>query len=94
MVDHRDDLGDESAATEAWLDSLDPLTAKVETAPQEVRDVGRAVEALRRAQEDVDAAVVRARAAGASWNALALPLGVSRQAVRQKYARQEASAPA
>ena len=94
MADHRDDHGDESAAAEAWLDSLDPVATRAEIVPQEVRDVGRAVEVLHRAQEEVDAAVARARAAGASWNALALPLGVSRQAVRQKYARREASTPA
>lgn len=94
MADHGEDLDDEGAAAEAWLDSLDPSTTRAEVVPQEVRDVGRAVEALRRAQDEVDAAVERARTAGASWNALALPLGVSRQAVRQKYARQAAAAPA
>lgn len=93
-ADHRQDRDDESSAAEAWLDSLDPSTTRAEVVPQEVRDVGRAVEALRRAQQEVDTAVERARAAGASWNALALPLGVSRQAVRQKYARHEASASA
>lgn len=85
---------DENLATEAWLDSLDPGTTRAEAVPQEVRDVGRAVEALHRAQDEVDAAVRRARAAGASWNALSLPLGVSRQAVRQKYAPHEAPASA
>lgn len=77
--DH-DGLGGESADAEAWLDSIDPLTAAVETVPQEVRDVGQAVEALHRAQAEVDAAVARARDAGASWNALALPHGARRRA--------------
>lgn len=94
VADHGEDLDDESAAAEAWLDSPDPSTIRAEVVPQEVQDVGRAVEALRRAQDEVDAAVERARAAGASWNALALPLGVSRQVVRQQYARHEASASA
>lgn len=94
MADHGEDLDGESAAAEAWLDSLDPSTTRAEIVLQEVRDVGRAVEALGRAQQEVDAAVERARAAGASWKAVALPPDVGRQAVRQKYARHEAAAPA
>lgn len=83
-----DDAAD-LAETEAWLDSLDPQTTPGEAVPPEVRTVGQAVEALRQAEADLDAAVLAARQAGASWNALALPLGMSRQAVRQRFARLE-----
>jgi hypothetical protein len=57
--------------------------------PPEVRTVGQAVEALYQAAADLDAAVLAALEAGASWHALALPLGMSRRAVRQRFARLE-----
>mgnify|MGYP000996354286 CR=1 FL=1 len=47
-----------------------------------------AVRALRRLQERLEAIhVANARAAGWSWQAIAAALGVSRQAVHQKYNR-------
>jgi hypothetical protein len=90
-IDEQDraDEAAELAETEAWLDSLDPQTTSGKAVPPEVRGVGLAVEALRQAEADLDAAVLAAREAGASWNALALPLGMSRQAVRQRFARLE-----
>jgi hypothetical protein len=84
----------EYEAASSWLNSLDPATAPARVVPQEVRDVANAVDQLRAAEAAVDAAVLRARRAGASWNDLALPLGVSRQAARQRYARLEQAAPA
>jgi len=75
-----------------WLDSLDPTTHPAEVVPQEVRDVADAVDHLHAAEDELTAAVLRARAAGASWNHLALALGVSRQAARQRFASLEKSA--
>ena len=86
--DRADEAG-ELAGTEAWLEILDPQTTSGQAVPPEVRGVGQAVQALRQAEADLDAAVLAARQAGASWNALALPLGMSRQAVRQRFARLE-----
>ncbi|WP_432497812.1 hypothetical protein [Kineococcus auxinigenes] len=76
------------AATE-WLDSLDPATTPARVVSQEVRDVAEAADQVHAAEAALEAAVLRARRAGASWNDLALPLGVSRQAVRQRFARLE-----
>lgn len=48
----------------------------------------RAIAKLRREIDRVEAvAVRRARVAGASWQLVALALGVSRQAVHKKYGR-------
>jgi DNA invertase Pin-like site-specific DNA recombinase len=48
----------------------------------------RAIERLRRELDRVEAvAVRRARNANASWQLIALALGVSRQAVHKKYGR-------
>lgn len=81
------------AASMKWLDDLAASDDReAESVPQEVREVGAAVTALRRAEADVEAAVLRARRAKASWNTIALPLGVSRQAARQRFAHLERSA--
>ncbi|GAB3616191.1 sigma factor-like helix-turn-helix DNA-binding protein [Okibacterium endophyticum] len=56
--------------------SNDPITAL------------RAISALRRELDGIEAvAVRRARNANASWQLVALALGVSRQAVHKKYGR-------
>jgi hypothetical protein len=89
--DPKQESADEGA-TQAWLDGLDPATAPARVVPQEVRDVAEAVDRLHAAEAGVETAVLRARRAGATWNDLALPLGVSRQAARQRYARLEDSA--
>jgi len=48
----------------------------------------RAVAELRREVERVESVTVRrARAAGASWQLIALSLGVTRQAVHKRYGR-------
>jgi len=78
-------------AAMGWLDDLDPATTPAAVVPQEVRDVAAAVDRVQSADEDLTAAVLRARRAGASWNHLALALGVSRQAARQRFAAVEKS---
>lgn len=75
-----------------WLDSLDPATHPAEVVSQEVRDVADVVDRLHTAERDLADAVLRARRAGASWNHLALALGVSRQAARQRFAALEKAA--
>lgn len=74
-----------------WLDDLDPASTPAAVVAQEVRDVATAVDRIQVAEEDLTAAVLRARRAGASWNHLALALGVSRQAARQRFAAVEKS---
>jgi len=84
----------EREAAERWLDDLDPAAIPAAVAPEEVRDVADAVERLHAAEDELTAAVLRARRAGASWNHLALALGISRQGARQRYASQDTGTPA
>lgn len=72
-----------------WLDSLDPTATPAEVVPQDVRDVADIVDRLHAVEEELTTALLRARRAGASWNHLALALGVSRQAARQRFAALE-----
>jgi len=81
----------EHDAAMRWLDNLDPATTPAAVVAQEVRDVATAVDRVQAAEEDLTAAVLRARRAGASWNHLALALGVSRQAARQRFVAVEKS---
>ncbi|GAB3600407.1 hypothetical protein GCM10027586_03000 [Kineococcus gypseus] len=75
-----------------WLQTLHPVSSPAAVVPQEVRDVAGAVDRVHAAEDELVAAVLRARAAGASWNELALALGVSRQAARQRFAPLEQAA--
>jgi len=72
-----------------YLDSVTDLDAFDDAASSEDPEVGlRTVLALQRLQERLEAIHVRsARAQGWSWQAIADALGVSRQAVHQKYNR-------
>lgn len=81
----------EHDAAMRWLDDLDPANTPAAVVAQEVRDVATAVDRVQVAEQDLTAAVLRARRAGASWNHLALALGVSRQAARQRFAAVEKS---
>jgi DNA repair exonuclease SbcCD ATPase subunit len=64
---------------------LDPETAQVERTG-DLREVADAVEAARADEARVTEAVQIARAHGRSWNEIAVALGVSRQAARQRFA--------
>ena len=70
---------------EQWADELDPETAVVENT-EELRAVAEAAEAARRDEAVLTERVAAARASGQSWNRIALALGVSRQAARQRFA--------
>lgn len=65
-------------------DTLDPDTAEVEHT-DDLRNVAVASEAVQSDQARLREAVEAARARGRSWNEIALALGVSRQAARQRF---------
>jgi DNA-directed RNA polymerase specialized sigma24 family protein len=66
-------------------DSLDPATTEVE-GTDDLREIATAAEAVRADDARLREAVLLARAHGRSWNQIALALGVSRQAARQRFA--------
>lgn len=61
--------------TQAWLDGLDPATADVKDAVH-LRGIAAAVAGLEAAENELAEAVERARAAGDSWSAIAMVLGL------------------
>lgn len=70
-------------------DRLDPATAPVEDI-SDLRAVAEAVDAVHRSEAGLTEAVHLARARGHSWNRIAVALGVSRQAARQRYGNKAA----
>jgi DNA-directed RNA polymerase specialized sigma24 family protein len=86
MSRHTDKEIEEAASRfEQLADSLDPDTAKVE-GTDDLRAVSAAAETVRADDARLREAVLLARAHGRSWNHIALALGVSRQAARQRFA--------
>jgi hypothetical protein len=71
---------------ERRLDELEPDTIDVDDT-SDLRAIAEAVDALRAAEAQVRERVEIARARGRSWNLIALPLGVSRQAARERFAQ-------
>ena len=69
---------------EKLTDELDPTTAQVEEI-DDLREVAAASEAARADEVRLREAVEIARANGRSWNHIAVALGVSRQAARQRF---------
>ena len=65
-------------------DELDPATAQVEST-EDLQAIARAVEALRNDEDQLRQAVATARQHGRSWNRIAVALGVTRQAARQRF---------
>lgn len=70
---------------ERLADTLDPATAEVQRT-DDLREIAAAAEAVRADDARLREAVDLARARGRSWNHIALALGVSRQAARQRFA--------
>jgi hypothetical protein len=69
------------------IENLDPDTAEwVDATP--LREITSATEAIRANQAKQREAVQIARARGISWNLIAVALGVSRQAARERFASQ------
>src|ERR1700722_14000894 len=86
MTRHTDKEIEQAASRfEQLADSLDPDTAHVE-GTDDPRESPPAAEAVRANDARLREAVVLARARGRSWNHIALALGVSRQAARQRFA--------
>lgn len=74
----------ETTDVEAWLDALDPDDAIAEDA-QDLRDVAELTDSMQQLEQRLVDAVRRARVNGKSWTKIAIALGVSRQAARQRY---------
>ncbi|MGH3500978.1 MAG: hypothetical protein ACRDQA_08800 [Nocardioidaceae bacterium] len=83
---HTDDEIEEAAHRfERLADELDPATAEAEPT-SDLREIAVASEAARADEARLREAVAVARAHGRSWNQIAIALGVSRQAARQRFA--------
>ena len=80
-----EDIEQASRRFEQLAEKLDPATA--DALPiDDLREVAIASEAVRSDEARLREAVEVARGHGRSWNQLALALGVSRQAARQRFA--------
>lgn len=69
---------------EQLADELDPESAQVERT-DDLQEVAAVSEAVRADEARLRDAVAAARAHGRSWNQIAVALGVSRQAARQRF---------
>ncbi len=86
MTRHTDNEIEQAAQRfEQLADTLDPAAAEVEHT-DDLREIAAAAEAVRADDARLREAVIFARAHGRSWNHIALALGVSRQAARQRFA--------
>ena len=87
IVRHTDDEIERAAQRfEQLADELDPATAEADDT-EDVRAIAAASEATRADEARLREAVETARAHGRSWNQIAVALGVSRQAARQRFGR-------
>jgi hypothetical protein len=83
---HTDEEIERAAARfEQLAEELDPASARV-AATDDLRGVADAAQAVRDDEARLREAVEIARAHGRSWNQVAVALGVSRQAARQRFA--------
>jgi hypothetical protein len=69
-----------------WAARVDPDTVEVEST-EDLRAIADAADAARAAHAALVEAVAIARGRGRSWNRIAVPLGVSRQAARERFSR-------
>ena len=82
---HTDDEIEEAAERFKRLaDELDPEIAEL-VSTEDLRVVAGAAEAVRQDEARLREAVEVARARGRSWNQIAVALGVTRQAARQRF---------
>ncbi|MDP8928233.1 MAG: sigma-70 family RNA polymerase sigma factor, partial [Actinomycetota bacterium] len=70
---------------EQLAEKLDPESARV-VSTEDLRGIAAAAQAVREDEARLREAVEVARARGRSWNQIAVALGVSRQAARQRFA--------
>lgn len=73
-----------AARFERHFDELDPSTVEMDDAG-DLRAIALAVDAVDAAQAEVHSTVATARENGRSWNRIAVALGVSRQAARERF---------
>ncbi|MDN5861082.1 MAG: sigma-70 family RNA polymerase sigma factor [Pseudonocardia sp.] len=91
-MQHTDEEIERAAARfEQLAEQLDPATAAVDRT-DDLRVIATAAEAARADEARLREAVRVARANGRSWNQIAVALGVSRQAARQRFAAKRMSA--
>jgi len=69
---------------EQWAENVDPATIRWQESP-ELAAVAQAADSVRADEARLRDAVTAARNAGGSWNRIAIALGVSRQAARQRF---------
>ena len=82
---HTDDEIKRAASRfEQLTDELDPATAEVDRT-DDLRSIAAVSEAVRADEARLREAVEVARAHDRSWNQIAVALGVSRQAARQRF---------
>lgn len=74
----------EAAVVEEWLDSLDPATVQARDAIHHRRVIA-ARKQVDETRDELGRAVAQARAAGESWAAIGMALGISRQAAQQRF---------
>lgn len=75
---------------EKLADALDPATVEAQHI-DDLRAIASAADAVRADDARLREAVDLARAHGRSWNQIALALGVSRQAARQRFTSKTAA---
>ena len=78
------DIEAATARFEQWAENVDPATIRWQEAP-ELLAVAQVADNLRADEACLRDAVMAARSAGRSWNRIAVALGVSRQAARQRF---------
>ena len=82
----REQLETALAATEAWLDSLDPeAIASPDADATDLRAVGDAMREVAMSELRLAERVAEARANGRTWTQIAAILGVSKQAARERF---------
>lgn len=82
----RQQLEQALADTEAWLDELDPETiGSPESGAADLRAIGEALHAVAASDLRLADEVAKARANGRTWTQIAMVLGVSKQAARERF---------
>jgi hypothetical protein len=71
---------------EEWADNVDPATVQFERT-DDLRAIAEAADCGKRNDARLVEHVALARIHGRSWNRIALALGVTRQAARQRFGR-------
>ena len=85
-----EELAQATERFERLADNLDPDAVTVDDT-SDLRAIAEAADAVKAAQALLNERVAIARARGRSWNRIAVPLGVSRQAARERFAEKESA---